>query len=423
MATPLQPVGWWCVPGALERFVSDLIADELAHLRPGGCAIPALPWSSELRLDEDGLGLDSLERISVASALNEALHLHESGVEDLLLVRRRFGDWLELARIALDHVSQRLTFRTSGSSGTPKPCIHDLALLEQEVDFLCDLLAGRRRVFSAVPAHHIYGFLFTVLLPARWKGVGVQDIRHMTPQALARLLAPGDLLISHPAHWALMARHAGQFSTDVVGVSSTAPCPAGLAEQLVAHGLQRLVQIYGSSETAGIGWRDVPAGAYRLMPHWSRIGGDDSALQRRLPQGERCVQPLQDRFEWGDAVSFTVCGRLDQAVQVAGTNVFPERVRQVLLAHPQVQEVAVRRMSPDEGERLKAFVVPRAGANQELLPDELARWVAQRLTTPERPKAFTLGDRLPVNALGKAADWPCRRSEVGRAQHEAALGP
>ena len=114
---------------------------------------------------------------------------------------------------------------------------------------------------------------------------------------------------------------------------------------------------------------------------------------------------------------------LFRSVQVGGTNVFPGHVRQVLMAHPQVQEAAVRRMSADEGERLKAFVVPRAGADRQLLPDELARWVAQRLTTPERPKAFTLGERLPVNALGKAADWPCRQSEVGRAQHEGALGP
>ncbi|WP_338416498.1 4-coumarate--CoA ligase [uncultured Sphaerotilus sp.] len=423
MATPLQRIGWWCVPGVLERFLADLIADELAHLRPGGCAIPALPWSSGMLLDEEGLGLDSLERMAVASALNEALHLHESGVEDLLLVRRRFGDWVELARLGLDHVSQRLTFRTSGSSGTPKPCVHELASLEQEVDFLSELLAGRRRVFSAVPAHHIYGFLFTVLLPLRWDGAGVQDVRRVTPQALAGLLAPGDLLVSHPAHWALVARHGGGLPPGVVGVSSTAPCPAGLADQLIGCGLQRLVQVYGSSETAGIGWRDTPAGPFRLMPHWSRPCGDDRVLQREEPQGGQRTQPLQDQLDWCGAVDFTVSGRLDQAVQVGGTNVFPDRVRQVLLAHPQVQEAAVRRMSPDEGERLKAFVVPRAGADQQVLPDELARWVAQRLTAAERPKAFTLGDRLPVNALGKAADWPCRRSEVGRAQHEGALGP
>jgi long-chain acyl-CoA synthetase len=422
-ATPVQRLDWWCVPGALERFVADLIADELLHLRPGAGALPARPWPLALRLDEDGLGLDSLERMSVASALNEALHLHESGVEDLLLVRRCFGDWVDLARIGLGHASQRLTFRTSGSSGTPKPCLHDLASLEQEVEFLGVLLAGRRRVFSAVPAHHLYGFLFTVLLPARWGGVDVRDVRQVTPQALAAGLVPGDLLISHPAHWALLARHGGPLSPGVVGVSSTAPCPAGLAEQLTTTcGLQRLVQVYGSSETAGIGWRDTAGGPFRLMPHWSRLCGDDGALQRRLPQGGHGPVLLQDHLDWRDAAHFTVGGRRDQAVQVGGINVFPARVRQVLLAHAAVQEAVVRRMSADEGERLKAFVVPRAGVDRQRLVDELALWVAQHLTPPERPKAFTLGDRLPINAMGKVADWPCHRSEVGRTQHEDALG-
>lgn len=386
--------------------MGDLVADELAHLRPGSSTeLP--PWPADLLLDEQGLGLDSLERLSVASALNETLHLHESGVEDLLLVRRRFGEWVHLAGLGLDHANLRLTFRTSGSSGMPKPCTHALASLQQEVDCLAALFAGRRRVLSAVPAHHIYGFLFTVLLPARWPDVAVHDVRRVTPQALAARLAPGDLLISHPAHWALMARHAGHLPPDVVGVSSTAPCPAAVASALSERGLQRLVQVYGSSETAGIGWRDSAVGPYRLMPHWSRLSADDTAIQRLQPDGGHFAQELQDRLEWCNEAQFHVCGRRDAAVQVGGVNVFLERVRQVLLAHPQVQEAAVRRMTQEEGERIKAFVVPRGNVDRQALPQVLDRWSAQHLTSPERPKAFAVGDHLPVNALGKETDWSC----------------
>lgn len=400
---------WWRQPGVLARLVSDVVVDELAHLRPGGVVEP-LPWQDDLLLDEQGLGLDSLERLSVASALNETLHLHESGVEDLLLVRRRFGEWVHLAGLGLDHASLRMTFRTSGSRGAPKPCTHALAALEQEVDVLADLLEGRRRVFSAVPAHHLYGFLFTVLLPSRWPGAEVQDVRRLTPQALAARLAPGDLLVSHPAHWALVARHAGPLPPDVVGVSSTAPCPDAVATALSDLGLQRLVQVYGSSETAGIGWRDRADAPYRLMPHWARLPGDDTGLQRTLAGQAPVRHLLQDRLIWCGEEHFQVSGRHDEAVQVGGINVFPERVRQILLAHPQVQEAAVRRMTPAEGERLKAFVVPCGDADRRALPQVLDRWCAQHLTAPERPRAFTLGQRLPVNALGKAADWPC--SEV-----------
>lgn len=137
---------WHEHPGALERFVGDLVADELRLLRPGGADLAPRPWPPAMSLGEDGLGMDSLERLSVASALSEALHLHESGIEDLLLARPRFGDWLQIAARGLAHFSQRMSFRTSGSSGRPKCCVHAMADLVQEAEHLATLFAGAQRV-------------------------------------------------------------------------------------------------------------------------------------------------------------------------------------------------------------------------------------------------------------------------------------
>ncbi len=400
---------WWAAPGVLHRFVADLVADEVAHLRPGGAALPPLPWPADLTLDGDGLGLDSLEMLAVASALNETLHLHESGIEDLLLARRTVGDWVTLAAEGLEHFSARLTFRTSGSSGPPKPCTHELAHLQQEVGYLGTLLDGRHRVLTAVPAHHIYGFLFTVLLPDRLSCGPALDLRSATPQALPQRLQAGDLLVSHPAHWALVARHASALPAGVHGVTSTAPCPDELAQALAGAGLDRLLQVYGSSETAGIGWREAPGSSYRLMPHWQRDPTEASALVRVAPDGSRWPHAMQDRVEWLIGEQFRVAGRLDAAVQVGGINVFPERARQALLAHPSVHEAAVRLMAAHEGQRLKAFIVPEPGADPAALRDDMARWLSGRLSTPEQPKAFTFGAALPINQGGKACDWPISR--------------
>lgn len=108
---------------------------------------------------------------------------------------------------------------------------------------------------------------------------------------------------------------------------------------------------------------------------------------------------------------FSLCGRLDEAVQVGGTNVFPARMRQVLLDHPEVADAQVRLMRPEEGSRLKAFVVPSTGADLDVLRSELWRWTESRLTAPERPKAFTLGHQLPRSAMGKLSDWPLDASQ------------
>lgn len=407
MIAPTGTTGAWHEqPGALSRFVGDLIAGELAHLRPGGAALPAPPWPLDLSLDEDGLGLDSLERLSVASSLNEALHLHESGVEDLLLARRCFGEWLEIAQAGLRQFDTRLSFRTSGSSGTPKTCSHALGTLEQEADCLAAMLGGAARLLVAVPAHHIYGFLFTVLLPARLGVADVIDVRRTTPQTLQRVMSAGDLVISHPAHWSLIVKHASAIPAGVVGVTSTAPCDDALARSLEERGLQRLLHIYGSSETAGVAWREQPGAPYCLLPFWSPHPADDSRLLRTSAHGTVHAHDLQDRLEWLADGRFQLRGRRDEAVQVGGINVFPTRIRQALLEHPGVADAAVRLMSADEGARLKAFVVPSPGIDPQALCSELERAMQTRLSAPERPKAWAFGGSLPVNNHGKHCDWP-----------------
>lgn len=397
---------WHRRSDVLARFVADLAADELAHLRPGGVPWRARPWPTDLPLDEQGLGMDSLERLSVAAAVNEALHLYESGIEDLLLTCGRFGEWVDVVADGLAAYDASLTFRTSGSSGAAKACSHALPDLLQEVEYLAGVLAGARRVLAAVPAHHLYGFLFTVLLPSRLGCDEVIDVRQMTPQALAATMQPGDLVISHPAHWSVLARHVERLPPGVHGVTSTAPCSDVLAQRLAGIGLGRLMQVYGSSETAGIGTRTAAGTAFRLMPFWSRDPGDGHRLSRAAADGSTSSRGVQDRLAWLDDRQFSLCGRLDEAVQVGGTNVFPERVRQVLLDHPQVVDAQVRLMTPEEGTRLKAFVVPAAGTDELALRSELWRWTESRLPAPERPKAFAVGDRLPRNALGKLSDWP-----------------
>ena len=413
---------WHQQPGVLARFIADLVVTETAHLRPGAAALPAGPWPLETPLGEDGLGLDSLERMSVAAALSEALHLHESGVEDLLATgRTTVGEWLQIASRALAQFDACVTFRTSGSSGKPKPCTHSLADLQQETRFLASLLGGQRaalrRVLTAVPAHHIYGFLFTVLLPAELGHLPVQDVRNVTVNNLPRRMTAGDLLVSHPTHWALLARHAHAFPAGVVGTTSTAPCPDETAQALADLGLQRLVQVYGSSETAGIAWRDAPAAHYELMAHWTRMEGQANELMRLSSGISTSVSSsvsnntaprtftMQDALNWHSQRHFNVAGRLDQAVQVGGINVFPSRVRDVLLQHPEVADAAVRLMTVHDSTRLKAYIVPKLDAATTDLPQRLDTWLAPRLSAAERPRAFALGCALPRNAQGKLVDW------------------
>ena len=403
----IAPVEWWQQNEVMLRLICDLITAEFANIRPSGATLPPRPWPASMHIRDD-LGADSLELLQLATALAEMLRLHESGTEDFLLARPTIADWISIAQAALERFSSTLTFHTSGSTGTPKSCTHLLADLWQEALELATLLPARRRVLSAVPCHHIYGFIFTILLPHALNSASAEviDLRGSSPARLRQLLDQGDLVIGHPTFWKAASTLLPGIADDVVGVSSTAPCPDSLTEALRAAGLCRLLQIFGSSETAGIGWRDHETAPYALFNHWQRDPLHEALLIRRRVDGSMQSIEFPDTLAWHDDRHFSPGARRDAAVQVGGINVFPAVVRRVLLAHPAVCDAAVRLMRSDEGARLKAFIVAHeTHFDQAALHQAIEDWVRQHLTPPERPRAFTFGARCPVGPDGKDADW------------------
>lgn len=388
----------------LFRVVASLLADEIARLRgkPPAAHATAL-WTVDTTLEDD-LGLDSLARLDVAARVNQFFHLHEVGIEDYLLMEPTIGGWVGIVDKSLAHSFERITFQTSGSTGAPKPCTHQLAHLSAEVDALAELFAGVTQVVAFVPSHHIYGFLFTVLLPARLK-VPVLDARALSAGALRASAADAALWVATPHLWTYLATSLPVFPHGVRGVTSTAPMPADLARRLAAQGLVELTEVYGSSETAGIGWRREPGGFFHLFPQWTRAPTGDALLRA----GDTEPTPLMDAVEWQGARALRPTGRRDGAVQIGGVNVFPERIAATLAEHEGVAACHVRAFaaSGDHARlRLKAFVVPALGyLDTAALEQALTAWAQARLAPLERPVSFTFGPEPPRNTMGKLTDW------------------
>lgn len=395
-----QPCALHLRRDAILRILRPLIAQELATLT--GRRVPPAEvdgWPEDLSLGEDGLGLDSLGSIACAAAVDRLFHLHETGAEGHLLLERRLGAWAGIVQAALEHGVSGFTFASSGSTGRPKRFTHSLPCLRAEASHWAAAFAGRRRIVLAVPAHHIYGTIFGVLLPEAL-GLPVLERRGAVPGAILRDLRPGDLLVGFPAGHALLADAAVAPPPDVLATSSTAPLPAATHRALRALGFAQVTEVYGSSETAGIAVRTSPDEPYRLLPRWRRAGAD--ALFDTIT-GQ--PTPLPDHAEWVGADGLRPAGRRDGVVQVAGTNVQPTRVAEALREHPGVAAAAVRLDTDLPEPRLKAFVVPGAGADLGALPAALDAWCASRFPAPERPVRFAFGTALPADALGKAADW------------------
>jgi 4-coumarate--CoA ligase len=384
--------------------LSSFIAGELARIR--NCSeleagLAEIGPSTEIG-DRD-LGIDSLGLLQIASGVSQMFHLSETGVDEYLLRYRKLADWAEIVSVSLKKKAECITFRTSGSSGKPKPCVHRVADLQEEASLHAAAYPDCRRVVTLVPRHHIYGFLWTVMLPAKLE-VAVVDGRRWSPAKLKNELRAADLVVGTPAAWQHMSDNINAFPPSVIAVTSTAPCPAALFEQLQAQGLT-LTEIYGSSETAGIGRRSEPRQPFKLLPFWNP-GFSSTCLTRK--SGECGVREFEipDRLDWCDEKHFFVQGRKDNGVQVLGTNVFPERVADLIRSHAAVKECAVRLMRPDEGHRLKAFVVMH-GESSAAERDEVKRWLRGELQPNERPASIAFGLAVPRNEMGKLADWDC----------------
>jgi long-chain acyl-CoA synthetase len=95
-----------------------------------------------------------------------------------------------------------------------------------------------------------------------------------------------------------------------------------------------------------------------------------------------------------------VVDRKKDMIVSGGINVYPRQIEEVLFTHPAVLEAAVVGV-PDErwGERLKAFVVPRAGAAPD--GDALVAHCMQHLSAYKVPREFEFLQDLPKNANGK----------------------
>lgn len=355
----------------IQRIILDTAGAVLQTPHAGlGSAVPA-----DLDLHHD-LGLNSLQRMTLAASLNEFFGLFRSTADNYLLAHTSLAHWTACILRARQQDDTSLTFRTSGTSGAARAIQHPMASLLGEAHFLTKLLPRPALIVSTVPAQHVYGLIWTVLLPAIW-------------ECPLRLLAdvlpdnPGadTLIIGTPFTWEFMERSLRPGSALTCrGVSSTAPLPPGLFDRLTTLGIP-LTDVYGSSETGGLAYRHHPDQPFNLFPYLS-LSAENPAQITRSDTG--ATYRLPDRLEQLSPRQIRVLGRLDGAVQIAGVNVYPAHIRQTILDCPLV-------LTCDIYAKADAGVAQLYGAVQLRTHTEANRaaclhWIRARFSAPQIPK-------------------------------------
>lgn len=421
-ANPSDLTSWTpCLkPQDVQRVLITLIRAEQDRLKQNGRISSAqhidsytfqmaLNAGQDIKINEDGLGFDSLARLDLVMSVNRFFGLSETGIEDYLFVQPSLSDWVTLVGHHFDKMADgaRFTFSTSGSMGPPKHISHGLAGMLSEVGAHLDgplrhwskqqtsndSGPATPRILCSVPVHHIFGFIWGVLMPAQ-ANVQALDLSAGLPSAVLRTARQNDVVLSTPFGWERLARTGQRLPDGVIGISSGAPTTSQTWQAAQQLGLSQLIEVYGASETAGIGWRINENKPFTTVCDLDR---DGEMVMRRAVSDQPMM--LQDRLEWVGPDQFHVCGRNDQAVQVGGVNVSLELVRQHLCDCDGVTDAAVR----IDADRLKGFIVTDAPDIADV--EARLRQHLNTLPAPARPDRFTFGTQLPLSSMGKLQDW------------------
>lgn len=329
-----------------------------------------------------------------------------------------------IGRQSLDLHATRLKVFTSGSQGKAQAIDKTLRQLWSEVEALEQVFGASLDgtdaptvVWATVSHQHIYGLLFQVLWPlAAGRPIGAP--RLLYPEDMISALASGpSLLVATPAHLKRLGEHLDwpRVRPTLRAVfSSGGPLPYEVAQEAADLMGRMPIEVFGSSETGGIAWRQATAPDVPWQPFpevsW-RL--DDGCLALRSPRlPDDAWLTTADRAEAvGESRSdFRLLGRQDRIVKIEEKRVSLTAMERALLATPWVQDVKALVVVTPIGERVAAVVVPSA-EGQHLLalgPRALTQPLKEALSSScdpvAVPRRWRFVDALPANEQGKTPE-------------------
>ena len=320
------------------------------------------------------------------------------------------------AFVPLDAAMEHLVVYTSGSTGEPSESVKRLSQMFCEVSTLASCWGDQfdnAMVLGSVSHQHIYGLLFRVLLPLA-SGAAFNTRQLGYPEEIAKAVEPrrAALLIASPAQlrrlpesidWA-MARARLRLI-----FSSGGPLPDAALQDCRRLLGQAPVEIYGSSETGGVAWRQRrqdDALGWRVLPG-IEIRAPDDVLQVRSKHLHSEDWFTTDDLVQLDGHGFLLRGRADRIEKIEEKRVSLTAMERAALSTALCDEVRIVRLA-DQHHPLGVVVVPNVAGWQRYeqhgrraLNSALRQALSQVVESSVLPRRFRYVSHLPGNAQGK----------------------
>jgi acyl-coenzyme A synthetase/AMP-(fatty) acid ligase len=318
---------------------------------------------------------------------------------------------LEATELDLDQCW--LSLCTSGSSGEPKRIEKNLRQLSNEVQALEQLWGtdlGPACVIGSVATQHIYGLLFRVLWPLC---AGRTFVRRQLafPEDLQRASRqyPAFAWVASPA---LLKRMGDNLDWPALSCvrrvfSSGGALPTEAAQSLHQRLGQWPTEIFGSSETGGIAWRQG-AGLWQPFADVKLSQDSDGALliaSPYLPAGH--VEHTADAARIAGDGRFELLGRLDRIVKLEEKRISLPMLEQALMSHDWVSEARLGVVQENRASLGALLVLSESGLHalrnlgRRAVTEALRRHLSEHCETLALPRRWRWLRQLPLNAQGK----------------------
>jgi acyl-CoA synthetase (AMP-forming)/AMP-acid ligase II/3-hydroxymyristoyl/3-hydroxydecanoyl-(acyl carrier protein) dehydratase len=261
-------------------------------------------------------------------------------------------------------------------------------------------------ILATVTPHHIYGLLFSVLLPLV-SDATVERASPFFPQEIAERIekSAATILVSTPAHLrALSASLTSRHQLRLV-LSSGAPLSATDAAGFFARTGLWPLEVYGSTETGGIAVRrqDVANASWSPLPGVDCRVDDDVLCVRSTFVSPDAGKDQYGFFTTADRAQerpdgrFDLLGRADGVVKVGGQRVALPDIEKIIAALDRVQDAVVMAIASESGrgQEIVALVA------SDRLASDITRELREKLPSPSWPRRLRCVPAIPTTGAGK----------------------
>ena len=282
---------------------------------------------------KNDIGLDSIELMQLAAYANNFFNLFSIENPPYLLSHTNLSDWVDLIFEARKKENHSLKFHTSGTSGNSKIVEHSIPFLKRELLLLANLFKNSSQIITYIPSYSIYGFLFTIGLPA------YLQIPLVYPSQINWLdLAPGTLMVATPFQWELLVNSLPENMLTIQGVTAASPMHQELFHQIRSKKIH-LTEIYGATETAGVGFRNEWQLPFQLFPYWQLK--EQKGIMELVDKDNQQIYPLMDNIIQYTDQTFSIVGRKDQQIKIAGHLVNLEKIKKSIQTLSNIRDCTI----------------------------------------------------------------------------------